>query len=110
MPWLFAGAGGLAIVSGVTAAFALSYDSKLSKLQQQRDATGITAAQLSELNRDASHRDDYRDAAWAFGGAAVVTALVAASLYWFDVPQPSERAIAPVVTSSGAGVSLVGWF
>jgi hypothetical protein len=112
VPWLLGGAGALAIASTATAVVALSADSDMSKLQDERLKTGITAAQYQTLEHDISRRDDYRDAAWTLGGAAVATAAVAAMVFWFDTPQPHERAvqIVPALTPGGGGAALLGRF
>jgi hypothetical protein len=112
VPWLLGGAGVLAIGATATALVALSVDHDFSELQGERTRTGITAAQYQTLEHDISRRDDYRDAAWVLGGAAVATAAVAAMVFWFDTPQPRERPLqlVPTVTPAGGGVAVLGRF
>jgi hypothetical protein len=110
VPWLLGGAGLLAIGSGVATGFALSADSKLSSLEHQRDTTGISTAQLAELQHEANRRDGYRDLALGLGGGALAAGAIAAAFYWFDTPEPGERGIVPVVTGGGAGFTVVGRF
>ena len=110
VPWLLGGAGVLAIGSGVTAIVALSADSSLSKLETQRERTGITEQQLGQLRDDQNRRDTFRSTAFVLGGAAVVTGAIAAALFWFDEPQPAERAFVPTMVPGGGGVTLVGRF
>ena len=111
VPWLLGAAGGLVVLSGTSALVALAADSKMSDLEKQREANGITPQQLSEYNHQTTRRNDARDAAWVLGGAAVVTAGVAVALYWFDVPRPTERTtIVPAPAAGGATISLIGRF
>ena len=113
VPWLAGGAGVLALASTATALAALSADGDLSKLQDERLETGLTAAQYGDLQHDISRRDGYRDAAWVLGGAAIATGAVAAMIYWFDTPRPTERAphvVVPIVIQGGTGAALIGRF
>ena len=110
VPWVLGGAGVLAVGCGITTGLAFSEDSKMSSLEHQRLTSGITAAQLADYQHDATRRDQYKDAALILGGGALVAGVIAAALYWYDTPQPGERAIVPTVTASGAGVTLAGWF
>jgi hypothetical protein len=114
VPWLAGGAGAFAIASTVTAIFAESKDHDLSALETRREATGWSTADASAYTSDVNKRDELRTTAWVLGGAAVATGAVAAALYFFDRPQPTERAIdravVPTAGPHGAGVSLVGRF
>ena len=55
-------------------------------------------------------RDHFVTATWILGGAAVAAGAIAAGLYFFDTPQPTERLIVPTATSNSASVSVVGRF
>jgi hypothetical protein len=111
VPWLFGIAAGLAVLSGASAAYAVVSDGKMADLEHTRETTGITPSQLSDYRTWVQRRDDSRDAAWILGGAAVATAGIAAALYWFDVPRPTEHtAVVPAATPAGASLTLVGSF
>ena len=86
VPWLLGGAGVLAIGATITGVVALSADSDLSKIENERMTMGITAHQLAVYTHDANRRDNYRDATYVLGGAALTTVAIAAALYWFDLP------------------------
>jgi hypothetical protein len=113
-PWLFGGAGVLALGSTATAIIALHYDHTMSSLDAERTTTGISPAQLSAYRGATQDRDDFRTAAVALGATAVVTAFVAAGLYYFDTPMPGERAparaLVPTAVPGGAGAAIVGRF
>jgi hypothetical protein len=111
VPWLFGIAAGLAVLSGASAAYAVVSDGKMANLEHTRETTGITPSQLLDYRTWVQRRDDSREAAWILGGAAVATAGIAAALYWFDVPRPTERtAVVPAASPGGASLTLVGSF
>ncbi len=111
VPWLLGAAAGLAVLSGAATTVAIVSDGKMASIEHTRETTGITPAQLSDYHTWTRRRDDARDAAWIFGGVAVATAGIAAALYWFDLPRPTEHtAVVPHASLGGASVTLVGSF
>ena len=111
VPWLLVGAGAVAVGATVSALAADHYDHTMASLDAERTTTGITSAQLAQYRAATRDRDDLRTAAFGLGGAALVTAAIAAGLYYLDEPTPGDReptrAITPVITPGGAGVALV---
>jgi hypothetical protein len=112
VPWLWGGAGALAIGSGITAAIAIGDDKHMTSLEHQRETVGLSIAQLADYRTTGRHRDEARAAAFATGASAIAVAGVAAVLFWFDTPTVGERAraIAPMPVAGGATVGVVGRF
>ncbi len=111
VPWLALTTGVLAAGTITTTIFAFHYDSQMANLDAERAATGITIEQLKTYRTDANKRDDYRDAAFALGGATVVAGLATAALYYFDVPTLGEHAaVVPTGVSGTTGIAVAGRF
>lgn len=121
VPWVWGGAGLLALAAGGTGLWALHEQGKALELDERRQATFITSPEL-EAYRD--HRAD-RDTAvrwtWGLAGAGVLTAVVGTLMYAFDrpvadgpppalggTPEDAAPVVEPFGTEGGAGVSLRG--
>jgi hypothetical protein len=110
VPWLAIGAGVLAAGSVVSTVYAVHYDNEMSFIDHERTTEGISLATLADYHRVTDDRNTDRALAFGFGGAAVAAGVVAAALYYFDVPLPGEHAVVPTVTGNGGGVALAGHF
>jgi hypothetical protein len=98
-----AAAGGVAAAGAITAlAFALSASSRMSRIESDREASGITAAQLAEYQRAVHSRDRDSALAWGTGIGALALGATALGLYWFD-----ERS---VIVAQPTGVAVAGRF
>jgi hypothetical protein len=114
VPWVFGGAaiaGGLAVTTGIVA---LVHDSRASDLRAAIDMGNRPPSDGDAYDHEVRSRDNLVTATWILGGAAIAGGALAAGLYWFDTPQPNERAtervVVPTVSNTSAGVSVVGRF
>jgi hypothetical protein len=110
VPFLLYASAGLVVGTGVAITFAEIANSRMESLERERLTTGLTLSQYNSYRGDVQQRDDARDVAWAVGGAAVATAAVAAALYWFDVPRPTERTLVVPTAAGAPGVTVLGRF
>ena len=102
VPYVVAGAGALGLGAIVASAFAASASSTASRIERERETTGITAAQLDQYQRAVEHRDRDVVFAVATGIGALVAGATALGLYWFD-----DR---PAIVVQPGGVAVVGRF
>jgi hypothetical protein len=114
VPWVFAGAGLAAAGAITTGILASVHDGRASDLRASIDGGNRPPSDGDRYDREVKLRDRYATATLVLGGVAIAAGAVAAGLYWFDNPRPSERAnertVVPTVTSTGAGVTVVGRF
>jgi hypothetical protein len=127
VPWVWIGAGVLAIAAGGAGAYALSEQGKAEDLDALRQSESITAEQLDEYLEHRSNRDSGVKAMWGFAAASVATAAIGTLMYLFDrptaeMPPPSfgpggpsrdddaSPTVTPFAAEGGAGVMLVGGF
>lgn len=118
VPFVWMGAGVLALAAGGAGAYALVEQGKASDLNDQRLSGQITAGDLDDYLRYRSNRDTGVTTMWAFAGASVVTATVGTLMYLFDrpmaeappltLPTAGDTTVSPFATQGGAGVSLGG--
>ncbi|MBA3391224.1 MAG: hypothetical protein H0T89_01205 [Deltaproteobacteria bacterium] len=79
-------------------------------------ARALDAAHGSIVHRDLKAEnvflasDPDRNISWVLGGAALAAGTVGVLLYVFDSPSPESVRIAPLATTTSAGVSLGGRF
>jgi hypothetical protein len=76
VPWIWIGAGGLALLGTGAAIAAVHYDGTMQDIEDERQATGIDRARFGAYRDATDSRDFYRTSAIVLGGA-VVTAGVA---------------------------------
>ncbi len=98
VPYVIGGAACLGLGAIVATAFAASAGSTASRIEGERETTGITAAQLAQYQRALDHHDRDVDLAIGAGIGAVVLGATALGLYWFDdhsaiVVQPGGAAV-----------------
>ena len=119
VPWVVGGTTIAAAGAIVTGVLAVVHDGRASKLRDDIAAGNQPPSAADEYDREVSSRDHFVTATWLLGGAAACTGAVALGLYFFDNPQPAERAmrshgstisVVPTASSSGGGLSLVGRF
>jgi hypothetical protein len=122
VPWVWAGAGVLALAAGGFGAYALSEEGKASDLDDKRTTESITAEELAQYLDHRQNRDDAVTTMWVFAGAAAITATVGTLMYLFDQPMaeapppsfgpatPTGPSVSPFATQGGAGISLAGSF
>jgi hypothetical protein len=122
VPWVWAGAGVLALAAGGAGVYALSEQGKASDLDDKRRTESITAEELAQYLDHRQNRDDAVTTMWVFAGAAAVTATVGTLMYLFDQPMaeapppsfgpttPTSPSVSPFATQGGAGISLAGTF
>ena len=110
--WVAIGGGGLLVAAATTGAIALAADFSAADLRDGAPLSASDAARYDEL-RD--RRDRFRTISLALGGAALVTAAVAAVLYYADEPsadallRPVEQGgFTPVSFTGGAGLGYAG--
>lgn len=92
VPLVAAGAGALLAGSITTAAIAIAADFSAADL---RDREPLREADEEAYVRYRDRRDRFRTASFALGGAALVTAAVAAVMYYADEPSP-DASLRPV--------------
>jgi hypothetical protein len=111
VPWILGASGGLVVLTGVAATLAVISDGKMSDLEHERVTKGISQSQRDDYSTWVHRRDEARDAAWVLGGGALAVGALAAGLYWFDVPRPSEHtAVVPAVTGGAPAIAVLGRF
>ncbi len=119
VPWVWIGAGVLAIAAGGAATYALVEQGRAEDLDQLRQTQSITTEQLAEYLDHRSNRDAGVTATWGLAAASVATAAVGALMYVFDrpsaeTPPPSfgpsrdeaRPSVSPFATAGGAGVMM----
>jgi len=110
VPFVWAGAGVLALAAGGAGGYALREQGKAADLDDKRRTQSITAEELDAYNQHRDHRDTGVRAMWIFTGAAAVTATIGALMYVFDQPMAETPPVAPFATDAGAGLSITGTF
>ncbi|MDB4956845.1 MAG: hypothetical protein JWO36_4414, partial [Myxococcales bacterium] len=110
VPWVLGGAGIAAAGAIATGVLAIVHDDRASKLRDQIGTGNQATSVADQYDSEVRSRDHFVTATWILGGAAVAATAVAAGLYGFDTPQPSERLLVPTASSTGAGLSFVGRF
>lgn len=119
VPFVYLGAGVLALAAAGAGGFALFHQGKAEDIDDQRTSGQITAAQLDEYQRHRDHRDAGVTTMWVLAGAGVVTAAVGTLMLLFDrpmaeappisfMPEPeSGTSVSPFATADGAGAGLL---
>jgi hypothetical protein len=121
VPWVWIGAGVLALGAGAAGGLALYEQGQAEEIDARRETVGITAAERDQYYQHRDRRDQMVNTMWGLGGAALITATVGALMYVFDRPDaeapppsfgPTESApaVTPFATDGGAGVSVTGSF
>ncbi len=123
--WVWIGAGVLAVAAGGAGLYALGEQGKAEDLDELRQTSSITAAQLDEYVAHRGNRDGGVRAMWGLGIASVATATVGTLMYLFDrptaeMPPPSfgprpgaddaGPTITPFAAADGAGLMVQGGF
>jgi hypothetical protein len=108
VPWLAAGTGIVAALAVTTGILALGHDHDASDLRSQIAAGNAAPSVATRYDDEVASRDHDVTATWILGGSALALGAATAALYWFDKPEPRERAIVPMPTAGGAGASVVG--
>ncbi len=103
VPWVGVGAGALLAGSITTAAIAIAADFSAADL---RDREPLLAKDEAAYERDRARRDRFRTASFALGGAALVTAAVAAVMYYTDEPSP-DALLRPIEQQPDAGFTPI---
>lgn len=80
VPYVAVTAGALAIGAIVATAFALSADSHASRIERERETSGITADEYVDYRGTIHSRDRDADLAWGLGVSAVALGLAALGL------------------------------
>ncbi len=103
-------------LSGLTGLAALADNGSAGDLEDKRTASGISAAEATELNRLIDSRDQRTTETQILFGIGLATAAVGGLLYWLDNPDvqesvPTEKTrVVPVASASSAGLALSGCF
>jgi hypothetical protein len=103
VPWVAAGAGALLAGSITTAAIAIAADFSAADL---RDRAPLLAEDEAAYERYRGRRDRFRTTSFALGGAALVTAAVAAVMFYTDEPSP-DASLRPVEQPPDAGFTPI---
>lgn len=121
VPYVWIGAGVLAVAAGGAGAWALVEQGKAEDLDRRRQSESITADELERYLDHRDNRDDGVRAMWGLAAASVVTATIGTLMYVFDKPDaeapppsfgpsPATPTVSPFATAGGAGVSITGSF
>ena len=110
VPWVLIGGGGAAALCLTSTLVALYYDGRMSDIDDQRLSKGIDEDRYTDYKRITRRRDLFRTSAYVLGGAAIVTAGIAAGMYLFDRPSTEGMRIVPDATPTSAGAAVVGHF
>jgi tetratricopeptide (TPR) repeat protein len=120
VPFVWLGAGILAVAAGGAGAYALVEQGKAEDLDAKRQTDSITTDELNQYLTYRDHRDAAVKTMWGLAGASVVTATIGMLMYLFDRPMaeappptfgPAEEtgtSVSPFATAGGAGVEVGG--
>lgn len=111
------GAGALLVGATATGLVALGAGSEAKDLEDQRQAQGLTPAELADYRDARDRRDAARAATLGLGGLGLAVGAVGAILYYFDNTPPGEppsrsgkaaagAAVVPLVGGGAAGLAL----
>ena len=111
--WVVVGAGTLLAGTLVTTALAIKADFSAADL---RDRKSLSVADAADYQRLRGRRDNLRVTSFALGGAALVTAGVAAVMYYVDDPSTDallrpieskpDRGFSPMTLGAGLGLGV----
>lgn len=111
--WVVAGAGALLVGTIATTTVAIAADFSAADL---RDKDPLPADEVRDYDRYRDRRDRFRTASFVLGGAAVVTAAVAAAMYYLDEPstdallrpieQKPDAGFTPIAVGGGLGIGI----
>jgi len=119
VPYVWIGAGVLALASGAAGGYALVQQGKAEDIDAIRQDGQITAEQLDEYLRHRDRRDAGVTTMWVLAGASLITATVGTLMYIFDrpdaeappisfMPEPETgTSVSPFATADGAGAGLL---
>lgn len=122
VPWVWTGAGLLALAAGGAGGVALYEQGKAREIDDRRRTESITAEELDQYLAHRARRDTAVDTMWILAGASAVTATIGTLMYFIDRPDaeapppsfgpssPASPTLSPFATADGAGVSLRGSF
>ncbi len=110
VPWVLAGGGVLALGSALSVAGALIEDARAEDLRALIRAGDQPPSTGQDYDRAIGRRDDARTAAWVFGIGAAAAGATAAALFFFDTPSAEGAHLAPIASSTGAGIAAFGRF
>lgn len=99
VPWVAAGAGVLLAGTLVTSAISISASFSAAEL---RDKQPLPTGEVQRYNELRDRRDTLRTTSFLLGGAALLTAGVAAAMYYFDEPS-ADVLLRPVEQRPDAG-------
>jgi hypothetical protein len=119
VPYIWIGAGVLALAAGGAGAFALIEQGKAQDIDDRRNTESITEADLKAYLRHRDRRDFGVNAMYGFAAASLVTATIGTLMFIFDRPMaeapppvfaptsPEGTTVSPFAADGGAGV-LIG--
>ncbi len=122
VPYVWIGAGVLALASGAAGGYALIQQGKAEDIDQMREDGQITADQLDAYLRHRDRRDAAVTTMWVLAGASVVTATIGTLMFFIDRPdaeappmsfvpeRDSGTTVSPFATADGAGLMVTGGF
>jgi hypothetical protein len=122
VPWVWGGAGLLAVAAGGTGVWALREQGRAAALDERRRHETINSEELARYLEHRERRDTAARATWVLGGAAAATAAVGLLLYVFDRPEadapppregpagPGGPSWSPFAGAGAAGLSVAGRF
>ena len=100
--WVFGGAGGLAVIGGVTTVLGFVARSSAKDLETKFAAGTGTPDDLDEHNRLAARSGRFATASKVLFGGAAVVAVTGALLYYLDSPRlEAQGAVVPTLTPGG---------
>jgi hypothetical protein len=113
VPWVAAGAGALLAGTIVTSAISISASFSAAEL---RDRQPLLIDEVQRYNELRDRRDELRTVSFVLGGAALLTAAVAAAMYYFDEPsadvllrpieQRPDAGFTPMALGDGLGLGV----
>lgn len=110
VPYVLAGAGGLAVGAIATGIFAIVHDRKASDIRDDLAAGNRAPSDGDRYDDQVRSRDRVVTATWALGGAALAAGTVGVLLYLFDKPSTEGLRFAPTMSPGQGGVTVVGAF
>jgi hypothetical protein len=103
--WTLVGSAALAVSGVVIGTLAVRAGHEAADLDEQRQASSITASQLAEYDRLVRQRNDYRTYSGALLGVAFAAGAAGALLLWFDTSEGGAP-VTPMITGETIGVAI----
>ncbi len=110
VPWIYLGAGALALGATTGAIVALVANGDASDLHAKILVGNRAASDADTYDRLVKRRDRAATATYVLGGAAVLAAVIGTGLYLFDAPSAEGVTVTPVASPDGAAVVVGGRF